>query len=296
MRQRANLIVFWIVVLSSMVLLLVLIIRPDLAPSWSGLAERSLPAPGIEPAKDLWDWLQLLAAPIFLGIGAWWLGSSLWLTGQSFVSSRRDAEQALEADRQHRAALERYFESMTELMLNGSLRSAGNRETLVRNVAQARTLALLRSVGGRHKGEAIQFLYDSALIGSSRVVELKHSDLRRAQLAGSYLRNASFWQARMQEADLSSADLNGADFWLCDLRGARMVAASARGAHLGEANLSGADLRSADLTGANLGKAVLDGADLTNARVTAQQLSRARSLTGLRLPNGLVFEESHRAS
>lgn len=290
MRQRANLIVFWIVVLSSIILLLVFIIRPELAPSWSGLAEASLPAPGIEPAKDLWDWLQLLAVPLFLGIGAWWLGSSLWMTGQSFVSGRRDAERELETTRQHREAVERYYEHMTELLLNGHLRSVGNRDTQVRRVAQARTLALMRSVDGKHKGQAVQFLYDSGLIGSARVVELKHADLSGVSMAGSFLRNANFWQADMRGANLAGADLNGADFWFCDMTGATLAGASLRGAHLGGVNLRRADLRATDLTGANLNKAVLDGADLTNARVTAQQLSRAKSLTGVRLPNGLIFD------
>lgn len=290
MRQRANLIVFWIIVLSSIMLLLVVIIQPDLAPSWSGLAERRQPPAGVVPAKSLWDWLQLLAVPVFLGIGAWWVGSSLWATGQSFVAVRRETERDLQAARQYRETLESYLESMTDLMLNGSLRAAGSRDTLVRNVAQARTLALLRSLDGWHRGEAVQFLYDSGLIRGSRIVELKHSDLRDARLGGAHLSKANFWQANLQGADLSDANLNGADFWLCDLRHARLAGASLRGAHLGEANLTGADLRGADLTGANLGKAVLDGADLTNARVSAQQLSRTQSLSGLRLPNGLTFD------
>lgn len=290
MRQRANLIVFWIIVLSSILLLLVVIVRPDLAPSWSGLAERPQPTPGVEPAKNLWDWLQLLAAPVFLGIGAWWLGSSLWATGQSVVQNRQSAERELAAAQQHRATLETYLESMTELMLNGHLRAVGSRDTMVRNVAQARTLALMRALDGKHKGEAVQFLFDSGLIGPSRNVELKHCDLRGVALGGAFLSRASFWQANMQGADLSGANLNRADFWLCDMRGARLSGASLRGTHLGGVNLSGADLRGVDLTGANLNKAILDGANMTNARVTAQQLSRARSLANLRLPNGLIFD------
>lgn len=290
MRHRASLIVFWIVVLSSLLLLLTFILRPELAPSWSGFAEAPPPVDGVEPAKNLWDWLQLLAIPVFIGVGAWWLGSSLWATGQSVVAQRQSAERELEASREHRAALEAYFESMTELMLNGHLRSVGNRDTLVRTVAQARTLALLRSVGGKQKGEAVQFLYDSGLIGTSRIVELKHSDLRNAQLGGAYLSRACVWQANLQGANLADADLSSADLWLCNLHQACLAGASLRGTHLGDALLAGADLRGADLTGARLGNAILDGADLTNARVTAQQLSRAKSLVGLRLPNGVVYD------
>ena len=290
MGHRANLIVFWIVVLSSIALLLMVIVRPDLAPSWSGIAQAPQPEPGVEPAKSLWDWLQLLAVPLFLGIGAWWLGSSLLTTGQSVVLQRRKTERDLEAARQHRGALEAYYESMTELMLDGRLRSGGNRDTIVRQVAQARTLALLRSLDGKHRGEALQFLYDSGLVGRSRVVELKHSNLSGAQLAGARLCKANLWQATLKDADLMGADMKGADLWLSDLRGVRLAGATLRGAHLGGVNLTGADMRGADLTGANFHRAILDGADLTDATVTAQQLSRAKSLSGLRLPNGTVFD------
>lgn len=290
MRHRANLIVFWIVVLSSIALLLLVIVRPDLAPSWSGIGQTPQPEQGVEPAKRLWDWLQLLAIPLFLGIGAWWLGTSLWATGQDVVRQRFQSERDLEETRQYRAALQAYYDSIGDLLINGYLREAGNRQASVRNVAQARTLALFRSLDGKHKGEALQFLYDSGLIGRTRIVSTKYADLRQAQLRQAVLCQASLWQANLNEADLTGANLKQADLWLSSLRDARLVGANLRGAHLGEVDLGGADLRGADLTGASLRKAILDGADLTNARVTAEQLSRARSLTGLRLPNGATFD------
>lgn len=289
MRQRANLIVFWIVVLSSIGLLLLVIIRPDLAPSWSGFAQTPQPEAGVEPAKNLWDWLQLLAIPFFLGIGAWWLGTSLWSTGQSVVQNRVQGERELEAARQHRVALEAYFDNISELLIDGRLHAGGNRGSSVRSVAHARTLALLRSVDGKHRGEAVQFLYDSGLVGPARIVELRRADLRKAQLAGAVLAKAHFWQANLSGADLAGANLSGADLWLCNLKGARLAGAILRRAHLGGADLSGADLRGADLTGANLRDALLDNADLMNAAVTAEQLSRADSLKALRLPNGKIF-------
>ena len=151
MDRRANIIVFWIIVLSSIALLLLLIIRPDLAPPWAGIDRTAQPVQGMEPAKNLWDWLQLLAIPIFLGIGAWWLGSSLWSTGQEITARRLQADRDLQSARQQRATLDSYYNSMTDLLLSGYLRSMGNRESDVRNVAQARTLALLRSLDGSHK-------------------------------------------------------------------------------------------------------------------------------------------------
>ena len=290
MRHRANLIVFWIIVLSSIGLLLLVIVRPDLAPAWSGIGQTPQPEQGVEPAKSLWDLLQLLAIPLFLGIGAWWLGSALWATGQDVARRRFQSERRLDEARQHRAALQSYYDSMSDLLLNGFLREAGNREATVRNVAQARTLALFRTVDGKHKGEALQFLYDSGLIGRTRIVTTRHADLRQAHLRETVLCRATLWQANLRDANFEGADLNRADLWLCDLRGAHLAGANLRGAHLGEADLSGADLRGADLTGASLRKANLDYADLTDAIITAQQLSRARSLVGLRLPNGAVFD------
>jgi hypothetical protein len=289
MRSRANLIVFWIVVLSSMALMLVVIIRPDLAPSWSGMGQSALPEERIAPAKTLWDWLQLLAIPLFLAGAAWWVANGLRATGREHAASEQD----LAAERRHQTTLDTYYDSMTALMVDGYLRGVGQ-DANVRHVAQARTLAVLRSLDGRRKGDVLQFLYDSGLIGKKPIIHLKDADLRKAQLAGANLCKAQLWLADLTGADLTGADLDGADLWLVDLRYARLRGATLRGAHLGGANLFGADLYGADLTGANLRKTILDGANLLQAVVTVQQLSRAQSLRRLRLPNGRLYDGSRR--
>ena len=285
MRRRVNLIVFWIIVLSSMTLMILITIRPELAPSWSGVGEVSLPGQGVERAKTLWDWLELLAIPVVLLGAAWWLGNVL----RTASRNRTEAEQSIAGHQQQEAALEAYLASMTELLLNGYLRAAG-KDADVRKIAQARTLAVLRRLDGKRKGQVLEFLFDSGLVSKKPIVQLKRADFREAELRGARLCQSYLWQADLSGADLVNANLNGADLWLANLEGARLHGAKMRGVHLGGTNLRGADLRGADLTGANLRKANLDRATLLNATVTAQQLSRAASLHQVRLPDGTLLD------
>lgn len=285
MRRRVNLIVFWIIVFASMALMILIAVRPDLAPSWSGLGEVTLPDQGVERAKTLWDWLQILAIPAFLLGAAWWLGY-VW---RAAYQRRTEVEQLVASFQQQEAALEAYFTSMTDLLLNGYLREAG-KDANVRKIAEARTLAVLRRLDGARKGQVLQFLYDSGLVTNKPVIQLKRADLADAQLRGARLCSSSLWQADLSRADLANANLNSADLWLANLAGARLYGAKLRGAHLGGVNLRGADLRGADLRGANLRKAHLDRANLVNAVVTAQQLSHAASLRQIRLPDGTLLD------
>lgn len=285
MRRRVNLIVFWIIVLSSMTLMILITIRPELAPSWSGFGAVSLPGQGVERAKTLWDWLELLAIPVFLLGAAWWLGNTLRIA----FRNRSETARAVANQQQQEAALEAYFASMTELLLNGYLRAAGQ-DTDVRKIAQARTLAVLRRLDGERKGQVLEFLYDSGLVSKKPIIQLKRADFTEAQLRAARLCKSHLWQANLSGADLAKANLNGSDLWLANLEGARLHGAKLRGAHLGGANLRGTDLRGADLTGANLRKANLDRATLLNATITVQQLSRAASLHQVRLPDGTLFD------
>ena len=82
--------------------------------------------------------------------------------------------------------------------------------------------------------------------------ELWHADLRGVNLRGAHLGAAELQHANLKRADLRGANLPRAKFRYADLRGADL-----RGADLRHADLEGADLRGADLRGARLKGACL---------------------------------------
>src|SRR2546428_396578 len=63
----------------------------------------------LQPAKTLWDWLDLLIVPVFLAGGAWFLDNS-----------RKVSEARVEADRQRQATLDHYLEAIADMLLKSS--------------------------------------------------------------------------------------------------------------------------------------------------------------------------------
>jgi hypothetical protein len=103
---------------------------------WTGFTEHTGPnVPQSQPAKTLWDWLQLLgvlAIPVAVALGTAW-----FTTKQGQVS---DAENK---DNQREAALQAYIDKMSELLLANHLRNSAEDEE-VRKIARVRTLTVLR--------------------------------------------------------------------------------------------------------------------------------------------------------
>lgn len=276
MGNRLQIALFWIVVLMGMGLIFLLTVRPDLAPAWTGFEETGTRVL-IDQAKTVWDWLQLLCLPVFILIGAWWLGSRLEGIGKRTVNERNMVEKEVAADSRYEGVLAAYFDTMTDLLMRGGLPTA-SKESTVRRIAHARTYAVLRRLDGKRKGDVVQFLYDAGLLHKPATISLRHADLAAARLERANLRDATFWLANLSGADLRSANLTGCDLWLADLRGANLRGANLSGAHLGGADLSHADLTNASLQKANLRKAKLAHANMDGALVTPEQLRRAASV------------------
>lgn len=274
---------FWAFVLFCIGLIFILILRPDLAPAWTGFGFYQAESTDLQRSRTLWDWLELLLPSLLVLFGLLWLAWVARATIYTAASRAIVAVQDSAATRQRQTALEAYLDSMTELLLKNGLRTAPADAT-VRSVAAARTLAVLRSLDGAGRGQVLQFLCDAGLVGRNRTISLRYGDFSEARLHGAKLRNAYLWLADLHDAELRKADLRGADLWLSNLAGADLREANLRGAHLGGANLCGADLRGADLLDANLRNARLDGADLLGAHVHPEQLNCTRSLLHTRLP------------
>jgi hypothetical protein len=212
--------------------------------------------------KTLWDWMELLVIPIFVAIGAFYLNRS-----------EAKLEREIATDRQQEAALQSYIDRMSELLLKEKLRESENQE--VRNVARIRTLTVLRALGPRRRGMVLQFLQESELITSNKVI-LEGASLSKASLRGAELHETNLANANLDEAILIRANLSGAN-----LAGARLS-----DAYLNWANLNESNLTNASLFGADLGDASLIRADLTEAKVSNEQLALARSLKGAIMPDG----------
>jgi flagellar basal body-associated protein FliL len=247
------------------------------------------------PAKNLWDWLQLLgvlAIPAAVSFG------TLWFT--THQNKTRDAENE---DNQRESTLQDYFDKMSELLLKENLR--GNILTFsvdskflkggelksgdeVRTVARARTLTVLSRLDGRRKGSLLQFLYESHLLEKDKPIVFLHgANLSRADLSEAYLSEADLsgaylFGAYLSEADLSGANLNGANLFEACLSGAKLSGAKLSGANLSGANLSGANLSGANLSKVDLSEANLSGANLSGANLFVASLFGA-NLSGANL-------------
>lgn len=209
--------------------------------------------------KTLWDYLQLVAIPVIIGIG------TLWFTYQQSLATAAASEEQYQTnlniaqDQQQETALQTYLDRMSDLLFTEHLATSRPGDE-VRQVARARTLTLLPQLNITRKEEVIRFLTEANLIQSngkvSAIINLNGADLTDAYLSA---------------ADLHGADLSGADL---------------SGAYLHGANLHDADLSVANLTDANLTDANLSGTDLRGAMTTPQQLTTAFSLSGTILPDG----------
>ena len=242
---------------------------------WTGFNEHR--GPNIlqyQPAKTLWDWLQLLgvlAIPVVVVLGVAW-----FTTRQGQVS---DAENK---DNQREAALQAYIDNMLELLLAKNLRSSTEDEE-VQKIARVRTLTVLRRLDAERKGSLLQFLQESGLIGKDkRVIHLTGANLIGANLSGANLSGVYLSRADLSGADLSKANLSGVVLSGADLSLANLIGANLSGVYLSGADLSGVYLSGAYLFLANLSKANLSGASLYEANLSLANLGKA-NLSGANL-------------
>jgi uncharacterized protein YjbI with pentapeptide repeats len=131
-----------------------------------------------------------------------------------------------------------------------------------------------------------------------RIIQLRESNLRAADLNGVELwgadlwkvnlREAQLWQAKLVGAFLGRANLSEASLWQADLTGAYLWKANLEGANLTEANLTEANLEGSNLKSANLHQTNLINADLRKVvGLTRKQISKAICDETTQLPDYL---------
>ncbi len=136
-----------------------------------------------------------------------------------------------------------------------------------------------------------------------RIIQLRESNLRAADLNGVELwgadlwkvnlREAQLWQAKLGGAFLGRANLSEASLWQADLAGAYLWKANLEGANLTEANLTEANLEGSNLKSANLHQTNLINADLRKVvGLTRTQISKAICDETTQLPDYLELTHS----
>ncbi len=203
----------------------------------------------IQSYKTLWDWIGLVTLSAVLAAVAF-----LYARQQNAQQNHIQDQQAKDA------TLQVFIDGMSTLLLQENLRTSAEGDA-VRDVARARTLTALLSVGPERKRHVVRYLYESDVISTSNpIIDLT--------------------EANLEDADLTNSALSGINL---------------SGANLSDG--SDPDRRGALLMGANLQDARLDGADLSHANlesatgITNKELQQqAASLKGTTMPDGSRFK------
>ena len=301
---------------------------------WLGVGERrwkKAPDEEVQPAKTLWDWLQLLIVPAIL-VGV----TFTWSASQTRSDNKREdrriaADRAAAEEARQAATLQGYLGEMSGLMLREKLLTS-NEGSAVQAVARTVTLTALRRLDGERKAAVVRFLHEAGLLapcpGCRDVVPPSEGTLVRLRgrtsgvpTSGTPTSQASTSGARTSRVRTSwartsrkrtsraptSVALNsrapssGRDPRGADLMGANLahdLAPTSRRADLHGANLGGANLR-APTSGAPTSRAPtsgardLEGADLRGANLVGANLVDARLLDP---PRAKLAASSQRAS
>ena len=226
-----------------------------------------------------------------LAQSAWSVSNSRcsWSRSRLVYYTTGESDRRENKDNQREAALQAYIDKMSELLLHENLRNS-SQDGEVRRIATLQTLTTLPRLDGKRKGSVLLFLYEAGLIENPNPIimfgaaGLHSADLQRCDLSnipGVSLHGSFFSYAALNEADFTGMHLRKVLFEGCNLRKARLIGADLRESELYSVNLSEVDLAGADLTDASLA-----AVDLTGAIVTNEQLSKAKLLQDIIMPDG----------
>jgi hypothetical protein len=229
--------------------------------------------------KKLWDILQLIIVPLFLA------GVAVYLPYAS-----KQSEQAQAEDRNRQESLNKYFDTMTNLLLESKLKTS-KEGAEIRTIVRAKTLTTLDGLDGYRKGQLLRFLQEAQLIrDDGLIVSLRGADLRSVNILTADLSKADLTRAILLDAELPYANFSDANLTKTifsifnsktNLQRANFVRANLKGAVLAKATLKKADFTEANLEGANFA-----GADLSGAKpLSDKQLGQAR-FCHTTMPNG----------
>lgn len=248
--------------------------------------------------KKFWDWLSILIVPFAVAFAGTIYTHVHNQSEREEARQKESQEHELALDNQREAALQTYFDRMSELLLDKQLET--NLQAMA--IAHARTVTVLRMLDPARRASVLRFLGDVNLASrilnrDMRGLDLSGTDLSSAHLKQAMLILVNLIEANLKRTDLSEANLEKAwlksanlgkanledtNLWRADLSRARLDETNLHWVNLVEANLYRASLLEADLTGANLWRTQLNKACLEHARLRWTNLIEA-NLSGATL-------------
>ncbi len=225
----------------------------------------------------------MLIVPAILAGGAFYL-----------QESAKQKDQRLAGENRRQESLNKYFDIMTNLVLDRKLR-ASKLDDEVRTIARAKTLAIFQELTPNplssdiNKNLVLNFLQGTQLIKKDRaVVSMRGADLTAANLYRADLRELNLSGALFLEesyldtVNLSGTDLNKAYFYRSNLREANLS-----NANLSEARFNYSSIHDANFSGANLSGTRFRGSNLQGTHLTPTQLDQAK-FCDTALPDGKI--------
>jgi len=242
--------------------------------------------------ERVWELAKLLIIPGTLGLIAYYLNKRQYINTQELAARQEKSAQAIAKDQIEEAALQKYFDRMTMLLLEKELRDQA-KDSEVSSLAEVRTLTVLRRMNGERKRNILHFLYESGLImATKQIVNLHRADLTQLSLVQTNLEQANLAGANFTGANLSGNVLAGAILEQSNLTQVNLTGADLTGANLTAAKLTQTDLTRANLTEADLTQANLKGAKLTDTTLTMAKLTEAEYNNTTQWPDGFNPEKA----
>ncbi|MEO1389012.1 MAG: pentapeptide repeat-containing protein [Cyanobacteria bacterium J06634_6] len=238
---------------------------------WTGFGAYTLPSSNdYRPAKTLWDWLQLLVAPLVISFFLWSLNTNEKRretrdnverekidkklreqkeeNDRNIENTRRAIEYNVRRDSLNEQRLQTYIDKISELILEKGLLDGQILENKVdmKRIVQVRTISLLNGLNTERKEYLLNYLYMAGLIGNPKMLQILISkgmdDLQsRIRLAYQYpvvsLLNTDFRQVQMHGKSFQYASLMGVRF-----NASRFISSVFDNACLSTSDFSGATL------------------------------------------------------
>jgi uncharacterized protein YjbI with pentapeptide repeats len=225
--------------------------------------------------KKLWDFLPIIIVPLAVGLGTWYL-----------QDNAKQREQFLSNDRNRQESLNKYFDTMTNLLLENKLKTS-KKDAEIRTIVRAKTLTTLDGLDGYRKWQLLRFLKEAQLIRDGEViVSLSRANLLGAENIKADLSRTDLSQAILSDADLRNADFSDANLTHTFLTKANLEEANFENTKLKNALLNKANLKKANFRGANLDEANFKDADLSGAKHLSEKQKEQAKFCNTIMPDG----------
>lgn len=244
-------------------------------PAWTGFG-KLIKDEKIEPAKTLFDWLDLLIIPLSIGLLGW-----------LYKEAEKSKTKKIEEERARSESLNSFFNIITDLLKDHDLSGTPSKQT--KAMAKTRINVTLSQLDGGRKGQLLQFLYESDLIDISPKMKLlganfNDSILDQIVLGGSEIRGAYFKNATIKEANLNGIILNSSN-----LENANLSGSLVDNSDFGYTNLKNSVMKNMNLTTVDFTGADLTNADLSGSTIKQSQLDSIFNKKGIKTTKNKII-------